>query len=554
MAAPALGSPGPRPGLPESEALQGEASRASAARRGRRRWLSTLWLRVLAPNVLALAILVAGILYLDQYRIGLVETKLAALRVQAELIAGALGESAGDAQRGRLELDDVNPLIRRLTLPTRSRARLFDIDGHLLADSRTLLSAGRLVQFRPLPPPNDRLRWVSELYDWLLPQLPRRDRYPLYIERPAQHAGDYAEVGAALAGRSDSQVRRNDDGRLVLSVAVPVQYLRRVFGALLLSADSDDIEAAVRDVRLAILQVFGTTLAVTVLLSLFLAGTIGRPLRRLSQAAERVRRRVGHRVEIPDLSRRRDEIGDLSVALREMTAALYARLDAIDRFAADVSHEIRNPLTSLRSAVETLAVARNDEQRERLMAIIQQDVGRLDRLISDISNASRVDAEMMRGEVETVDLGRLLETVADVNRTRLPAGGPRITLDLPPGTVTVEGIGGRLGQVVENLVANAISFSPPGGVVRLGLKAVDGEAVVTVEDEGPGISDSELENIFGRFYSRRGGSAPFGSHSGLGLSIARQIVDAHGGTIRAENRRDGGARFTVRLSRAGLPA
>jgi two-component system sensor histidine kinase ChvG len=542
MAAPALGSPGPRPGLAEAE-----ASRTPVARR--RRWLSSLWLRVLAPNVLALAILVGGILYLDQYRIGLVETKLAALRVQAELIAGALGESAGSEQRGRLELDEVNPLIRRLSLPTRNRARLFDIDGRLLADSRALLSAGRLVQLRSLPPPNDRLQWLTDLYDWLLPQLPRRDRYPLYIERQVQRAEDYAEVSAALAGRTASQVRRDEDGRLVLTVAAPVQYLRRVFGALLLSTDSDDIEAAVRDVRLAILQVFGTTLAVTVLLSLFLAGTIGRPLRRLSQAAERVRRRIGQRVEIPDLSARRDEIGDLSVALREMTAALYARLDAIDRFAADVSHEIRNPLTSLRSAVESLSVARTDEQRARLMDIIQEDVGRLDRLISDIANASRVDAEMMRGEVETVDLGRLLETVADVNRTRLPADGPRIVVDLPPGTVTVEGIGGRLGQVVENLVANAISFSPSGGLVRLAVKAEDDEAVITVEDDGPGIPDSQLENIFGRFYSKRAEAEPFGRHSGLGLSIARQIVDAHGGTIRAANRGEGGARFTVRLSR-----
>lgn len=543
MVAPALGSPGPRPS-------QVERIGDDAGRRRRRRWLSTLWLRVLAPNVLALAILVGGILYLDQYRAGLLETKLASLQVQAELIAGALGESAVSAEGGRLDIAEVNPLIRRLSLPTRNRARLFDIDGRLLADSRALLSAGRLVQLRALPPPDDRLQWLTDLYDWLLPQLPRRERYPLYIEHPNQLAADYAEVGAALAGRSASQVRHNEDGRLVLSVAVPVQYLRRVFGALLLSADSDDIEAAVRDVRLAILQVFGATLAVTVLLSLFLAGTIGRPLRRLAQAAERVRRRVGQRVEIPDLSRRRDEIGDLSVALREMTAALYARLDAIDRFAADVSHEIRNPLTSLRSAVESVAVARTPEQRDRLLAIIQQDVGRLDRLISDISNASRVDAEMMRGDVEPVDLGRLLETVADLHRQRLPEDGPRLLLDLPPATVTVEGIGGRLGQVVENLVSNAVSFSPPGGVVRLSLRADANEAVIAVEDEGPGIPESELEHIFGRFYSRRAGTEPFGQHSGLGLSIARQIVDAHGGSISAGNRRESGARFTVRLARA----
>lgn len=539
MAAPALGKPGPRPGTAEP----------APARRRRRRFPS-LWLRILAPNVLALAILVGGILYLDQYRAGLLDSKIAALTIQAELIAGAIGESAGGDEGGRLVAAEVNPLIRRLALPTRSRARLFAVDGELMADSRALLAAGRLVQLRTLPPPDAEffgLAWLDAMFEELLPRLPQRDSFPLYLERLNQRAADYDEVGRALAGGTDSRVRRNEDGRLVVSVAVPVQYLRRVFGALLLSADSDDIEAAVRDVRLAIFQVFAAALAITVLLSLFLAGTIARPLRRLAQAAERVRRRVGQRVEIPDFSRRRDEIGDLSVALREMTEALYTRLDAIDRFAADVSHEIRNPLTSLRSAVESVAVAQSDEQRQRLFAIIQQDVGRLDRLISDIANASRVDAEMMRAEVESLDLSGLLSTVADIVRQRQPAGGPRIVVDLPDAPVTVDGIGGRLAQVVENLLTNAASFSPEAGTVRLTLRKGGDEAVVTVEDDGPGIPEGQQEQIFTRFYSRRDGHDDFGEHSGLGLSIARQIVEAHDGAITAANRPEAGAIFTVRL-------
>ncbi|MEQ9641352.1 MAG: stimulus-sensing domain-containing protein [Alphaproteobacteria bacterium] len=548
MAAPALGKPGPRPGSAEAA-----PARAAPAPRRRRRRFPSLWLRILAPNVLALAILVGGILYLDQYRAGLLDNKIAALTIQAELIAGALGESAvGGGERGKLEIEQVNPLIRRLALPTRSRARLFAVDGELLADSRALLSAGRLVQLRTLPPPDSGffgLAWLDALFEELLPRLPSRDAFPLYLERLNQRAADYDEVGVALLGRNDSRVRRNEDGRLVVSVAVPVQYLRRVFGALLLSADSDDIEAAVRDVRLAILQVSAGALAITVLLSLFLAGTIARPLRRLAQAAERVRRRVGQRVEIPDFSRRRDEIGDLSVALREMTDALYTRLDAIDRFAADVSHEIRNPLTSLRSAVESVAKAQSDEQRQRLFAIIQQDVGRLDRLISDIANASRVDADMMRAEVEPLDLSELLSTVADIVRQRQPDGGVAVIVDLPDAPVVVDGIGGRLAQVVENLLANAVSFSPAGGTVRVRLRAAGDEAMIAVEDDGPGIPAGEEEGIFTRFYSQREGHGAFGQHSGLGLSIARQIVEAHDGTIDAANRAEGGAVFSVRLPR-----
>ena len=355
----------------------------------------------------------------------------------------------------------------------------------------------------------------------------------------------------ALIGNEERAVRRLSDGQLFLSVAVPVQRLRQVHGALLVSAVGDDIAQAVHAARLAILQAFLLALCVTILLSIFLAQTIARPLRRLAQAAERVRGRTARPAVIPDFSRRADEIGDLSAALAEMTRALQGRIDAIAGFAADVAHEIKNPLTSLRSALETFAgigAATGDEdKRQRLLAVMQLDIRRLDRLITDISNASRLDAELARDAVERVDLAELLRTLVEVYQTAAEGSLPAIRLELPPGALLVSGVPDRLGQVVRNLVDNAISFSPPGGVVRIGAGRRSEDLRIIVEDDGPGIPQDKLDAVFERFYSERPEGEAFGGHSGLGLSIARQIVEAHGGRIVAENRAQGGARFTVTL-------
>ena len=547
-----LGYPGPRPTVEAPD----PAAAADGGAPSRRRF-STLSLRILAPNVLALGILVGGVLYLDQYRDGLIDAKIAALQTQGEIIAGALGESAlaGPPEAVRLDVDVAQRLIRRLTVPTRTRARLFDIGGALVADSRELVAAGRHVQLKYLPPPGQGdavIDLMSGVYDWILPRLPSGDRFPRQDPRPIQSAGDLPEALGALGGEFGGAVRSGLDGSLIITVAVPVQQLRQVLGALVLSTDSADIEESVRSVRVAIIQVFVLALAVTVLLSIFLAGTIARPVRRLAQAADQVRRWRGQRVQIPDFRDRGDEIGDLSGALGDMTNAFYLRLDAIGAFAADVAHEIKNPLTSLRSAVESLSLAKDETQRSRLLTVIEEDVGRLDRLISDISNASRVDAELARATAEPVDLTRLLETVVHVHRDRGGETAPRFELHAPGDPMVVEGVPGRLGQVVDNLVSNAVSFSPDNGVIRLSLARGDGEAVLTIEDDGPGLPDDMAERIFERFYSHRPASEAFGQHSGLGLSIARQIVEAHGGRIRAENRRDAdgqvkGARFIVRL-------
>jgi two-component system sensor histidine kinase ChvG len=395
--------------------------------------------------------------------------------------------------------------------------------------------------------------WLTRFYNGVADWLPGLDDLPRYREAAEQFATDYTEVERALGGESPGMVRIDRGGRLVLSAAVPVQRYRKVLGALMLSKDGTDITSAVHDRRRDILVVFGVASAVTVLLSLYLAGTIARPIRRLAKAADFVRYGKGRQFQIPDFTRRDDEIGDLSAALREMTEALWARLDAIEGFAADVAHEIKNPLTSLRSAVETVTRIEDPAQQKKLMSIILDDVQRLDRLISDISDASRLDAELSRAESETVDLGELLQALAEVEKATAGDQGPRFELDLAGHqALKVSGLEGRLGQVFRNLISNAVSFSPCGGTIRLAARRDKDWIVVSVADEGPGLPTDKLEAVFERFYSERPRGEKFGTHSGLGLSISRQIVRAHGGTIEAENRMDReggviGARFVVRL-------
>ena len=537
------------------EAAGGTGTRGKLARRRRR--FSPLTRRILAINVLALGIVVVGMLYLDTYRRGLIDAKAEALATEGAIIAGALGESvvtvATEGVQG-IDFDAARQMLRRLVVPTETRARLFAANGALVADSRRLLGAGGLVQADALPPPpaGAVARAARAAYEWIASLMAPGDELEPYTETPEQRAGDYREVRSALAGESARALRDGGDAGAILSVAVPVQRFKRVQGALMLSTTIADVEASVREVRVAILKLFALGLGVTVLLSVFLASTIARPVRRLAEAADAVRpgRRGG--VEIPDFSGRGDEIGDLSRALREMTDALSERIDAIESFAADVAHEIKNPLTSLSSAVETASRIKDPEQQRKLLAIMRDDVERLDRLISDISDASRLDAELARAESEPVDLGRLLAALAEVHAATTDKDEPAIEFELAPGEpLVVPGIEGRLVQVFQNLLSNARSFSPPGGVIRLAARRDGAFVEAVVEDDGPGIPPGKLGGVFDRFYTERPPGEKFGTHSGLGLSISKQIVEAHGGDIFAENRGDGdhtaGARFVVRL-------
>jgi two-component system sensor histidine kinase ChvG len=534
-------------------------------RRRRRGRLSPLTRRILAVNVLALGLLGLGQLYLGEYQQSLIAAGIEALKTQGQIFAAALGEGAvidsfGDGEQLIPELS--RQMMRRLVEPTHTRARLFDLDGKLIGDSRVLRGPSGMVQISELPPPGDGgplQRLATTIYDNVVAEIPWQDHYPPYIERAHESAADYPEVERALTGEIASAVRGDRaGGGLVLTVAVPVQRYKEVLGAVLLSTGSTEIEQAVRAVRFEILKVFIIALGVTVLLSIYLAGTIAQPVRRLAAAAERVRSGRGRHMAIPDLTQRGDEIGDLSGALREMTSALWQRMDAIERFAADVAHEIKNPLTSLRSAVETAARVDDPVKQRKLLALVFEDIERLDRLITDISDASRLDAELSRGEIETVLVGRMLEALVEVHRMTTAQGAPRLALSLPgvPGTpehdLPVTGIETRLVQVFRNLIANAMSFSPRGGTISIAAQRRDDAVVVTVEDEGPGIPEGKLGAIFDRFYTERPAGEKFGTHSGLGLSISKQIVEAHHGTIRAENRCDVdgstiGARFIVRL-------
>jgi len=549
---------------------------------------SSVTRRIVSLNVAGLLALSIGIIFLSQFRAGLIDARVQSLLVQGEIIAGAIaasatvetdssitidpdkllelrpGESYGpseDALYGinfPINPERVAPVLRRLVSPTKTRARIYDRDGALLVDSRNLFGRGDVLRY-DLPAPNaERPGLIERAFIAVRTWLGRGD-LPLYRELGADNGKGYPEVVQALNGQKASMVRINERGDVIVSVAVPVQRFRAVRGALMLSTQGADIDDMVEAERLAILKVFLVAAVVMVMLSILLAGTIAEPVRRLADAAESVRRRIRSRVEIPDFTRRRDEIGHLSGTLRDMTNALYSRIEAIESFAADVAHELKNPLTSLRSAVETLPVAKTDESRARLLTIIQHDVKRLDRLISDISDASRLDAELQRQESAPVDLAKLLNTLTTVANEVRRDDGVRVTLKFEGGGIRafqVPGHDSRLGQIVDNLIENACSFSPPGGTVRITCRRLKNHVEILVDDDGPGVRPDAVKKIFERFYTDRPHQG-FGQNSGLGLSISKQIVDAHGGAIWVENRMgppgaDGtrkvlGARFIVRL-------
>ncbi|MEM6683132.1 MAG: stimulus-sensing domain-containing protein, partial [Pseudomonadota bacterium] len=430
-----------------------------------RRWfLSPITLRILAINALALAILGGGLLYLDQFRGKLAASRLAELRTQSRIIAGALGEAATLMdEEGDLDIPQARRVLRRLVGESTLRARVFDAKGELVADSRFMF-LGSSVIATELPPldANQALlqRWADGIQQWVA-SLIRPSDLPLYTERAIQKAQDYPEVLSALRGETAARIRSGGKQIEVLSVAAPVQRLRRVLGAILVTTDTADIEALVRDEQISILKVFGFALAITLVLSLFLAQTIALPLRKLARAATKLEQAPERQVKLPDYSSRRDEIGDLSRALTSMTSALYRQLAAVESFAADVAHEIKNPLSSLRSAAETLARSKDPDAQRMLLPLLIEDVRRLDRLITDISSASRLDAELSRAQMAPVDLTALLTAICQIYAAGQDGDretGPPVTCTCTPDVVYVSGIETRLAQVVRNLLENARSF------------------------------------------------------------------------------------------------
>jgi two-component system sensor histidine kinase ChvG len=539
-----------------------------------RRWkrarrVSPLSARILAVNSLPLVILLVSILYFSGYQDRLIQNELDSMTKEAHQFAAALGEGAvilSDDERDLLSPELAQRMARRLWEISENpggittRTRLFDIRGSQISDSLTLPGRRSSIQREPLPPLDGfaKVRGYFEDFTTWWRQRSWTKPYPPYQESADPSSQDYPIVEKGLNGDAATQVWLLPHGRILLGVAVPIQRYKGVLGSVLMTKAGDKISDAVEDVDMDILQLFLLTLVLTVLLSLYLARTIANPLKELAHAAKGLdsenMSQPAWKIPIPDLSSRRDEIGDLSTALRGMVKALGERLQATERFAADVAHEIKNPLTSMHSAVETALRLNDVDRQKQLLQVMADDVKRLVRLITDIAQASRLEGELSRTPAEEVSLKTLLQTIVGLYEA-YPDQAPthaHVRLDGAVPEVTVLGVESRLGQVFSNLIDNALSFTPLHGVVSVAAKREGKLMHITVSDQGPGIPENKKEAIFERFYSERPRAEKFGQHSGLGLSIARQIVQAHKGRLWAENLRDAsgvvtGACFHVEL-------
>jgi two-component system sensor histidine kinase ChvG len=535
--------------------------------------MSPLLRRILLMNVLPPALLAAALLYLDQYQNGLLAAEVEALRTQARIYAAAIGEAASRPSDDRTILvpEAARPLLRRLVEPSpNTQARLFDNTGLLVADSRVREGPGGAIVTEPLAPPEPRGAFagtVAGIYERVLAVLPRGSGAGMVVDvNPNAPSFDWQpefggssgadrreELRLALEGGVRPYIRRTADGRLLVSVAEPARRGAASVGIVLLTREAREVDQRLLDIRVSVLVLFSIALVLTVLLSLYLSRTIATPILQLARSAAAMREGEGRGGSVPPpLLKREDEIGVLARDLQTAARALWARIDANERFAADVAHELRNPLTSVRSAIETLRRIEDPVKQRRLLAIISDDAVRMDRLINDIADSSRVDAELSRTIAQPVDVAPILGALGELQAATREEEDPRLEIEAPASGLIVRGVEGRLVQVFRNLIGNAISFSPKGGKVTLRARRTGQMVEFVIEDEGPGIPDAKLESIFDRFYSERPSSELFGQHSGLGLSISKQIVEGLRGRIAAENRRDAdgailGARFIVRL-------
>ncbi|MDZ3830674.1 MAG: ATP-binding protein [Sphingopyxis sp.] len=507
------------------------------------RW--SLTTRILAVNILAIALLMGGFFYLDTYRTRLIDTRVTVMQEQLAMLDAAL-EAARPDQRQHL--------IDAFSRATESRLRFYAGDGRRLSDSFETGPETYTLRDPDLQPwKRDAARAMDRGIDWIV----GAPSYPAFEEPAIDTASAWPEVvEAQRSGEGASRFRYAPERTPLLSAARVVDL--ETPEVVLMTLNARDITRTVRAERFRLSVVVAMVLTASVLLSLFLARTIVRPLRRLARAAVRVRLGRAREVVVPRLPSRRDEIGTLARALSDMTQALRERIDAGEHFAADVTHELKNPIASIRSAIEGLGRVTGDDQRAQLLAIVDEDVRRLDRLVSDISDASRIDAQLSRTHFEPVDVGMMIGSMLAGRCARAEADAeangetpqPRLAFARPrKDTTLVMGDGHRLERVIDNLIDNAISFSPAGGLVCIAATRLGDEVHIRVDDDGPGIDPAQREAIFRRFHSERPEGEAFGRHSGLGLAIARTIVEGHGGTISARDRDDGqrGASFLVTL-------
>ncbi len=570
--------------------MEGEG--AIVRRRRANRAVSRLTVTIVLANLIGLVILLLGSFALTQYRDGLIQAKLEGVRAQAQIIADVLAQVAIDEttcqpveESDIAELEDsavcalslrqrdVREVFNRVWDSFEGRVRIFNapqtFDDPPVTDARALLIEDVVLRedeivaqnLPPIEQQNDVIQSLEEEGIWRrLSRFFSRDFRAQAARRSIED-----ELNAALASspfaaeRGATSVRIDEEGELVASVSVPIRRVQAIYG--IVTAEIGGIDTVVEDARLSILPFFGWAVAAAILSSLLLTTMIAQPIRQLAIASDKVREGIAAagRARIPDFTNRKDEIGELSASLKSMTQAIYARIDAIESFAADVSHELKNPLTSIRSAAETLQIAKTPEQQAKLLAVIQKDVARMDRLITDISNASRLDAELARETREAVDLGRLIKDIVASYGYTTKENDVRVSFDEPIQPSYVLGNPTALSQVIRNLIDNARSFSAAGGEVRVRLEpqtARTEQSRIIVEDDGPGIPPDNLESVFKRFYTKRPQGSAFGNNSGLGLAISRQIVNSHGGRIYAENRlidpgdpagARKGARFIVEL-------
>jgi two-component system sensor histidine kinase ChvG len=510
---------------------------------------------IFASNLAGLVILIIGALFLNEIRQGLVGARKDSLLETAQIVSSFLTEVATEGEPTPvLDVGKANAQLKRMLLPGGSRVRIFDPMGNPVADTVLLNDQ---IDRRDLPPIKEPTAWERAWLDFVrganrtFENISQAGRPPIAEARSLKE-----EVAEALAGEKPAiySERFGDNAERVLSMTVPIKKVAAVVGAL--TIETSDVAQIIAAERAALVPFIVVAVLVAVITSTLLTLGIARPVQRLAQASDKVRTGAAERLDLGTVHNRKDEFGDLARAMEAMTATLNDRIQENERFAADVAHELKNPLTSIRSAVETAQAVQDPAAKEKMMSVIARDVVRLDRLITDISNLSRLEAEIVREKLVRVDLARLLEDIISIYRDTTRDGEVRVSLTAElSGSAIVMGREGPLSQVVRNLVENARSFSPADREVRVTLSRTmagrDPVLRITVEDDGPGMPPDKLEKVFERFYTDRPQGAKFGNNSGLGLSIVRQIVETHRGRVWAENRmidgRISGARFIVEL-------
>ena len=528
----------------------------------RKRRVSPLTIKILSINVIAIFVVFTAVLHLDRYEDILIQTELEGLERQATLFANALSEVAVARNPGTqnyLSITAVQNVIDRSALDSPARSRVFGTGGELLADSYRLPGRVPSVTTKPLASVSPNIffqKFLDKFFQDFFYSTTQQ-HVPNYQQHTIQLARAFPEVISALRGSSIKTVKATTTGRKLLTVAMPIRKkYKPVLGVLLLSSDDKNINVAFNSYQKELIIAVVIAIIITSALSLYLSRSITRPIRRLASAAEKIRSDRNGRHGISEVSERNDELGELSKALTQMTDDLWQRLDAIEKFAADVAHEIKNPLTSIRSAVETASKIKDNEKRDKLLALILDDVHRLDRLITDISDSSRLDTELSREKFTAIDIGKLLLAFYELRTSQKKFGEKNLTLDIMERNAELLILGHeiRIVQVIDNIVDNAITFSPSHGNINIVVSADTKSVTITIDDQGPGIPKGKLDAIFDRFYSERPSTEKFGLHSGLGLSICKQITEAHNGEIMAENRLDHqsitkGARFIITLPR-----